>query len=204
MSALFPQSLFNNEKARELCTNVDKLLSTNLDVAAGPYIVAVCKKGGKTKINNKLKGYANVLSLLNKHNINTTTRIKEHKPVKTMADVKEVLDVDVSSMVKSVLVMTKNNSNKSDLSHLYEKLFLIGVPANRKVDFGRVSTILDVSRNKLKMANQIQVEEITGFQVGSIPPFEIHLRNVPRLLLDTSFLELNEIWCGTGKSTDNH
>jgi prolyl-tRNA editing enzyme YbaK/EbsC (Cys-tRNA(Pro) deacylase)/ubiquinone/menaquinone biosynthesis C-methylase UbiE len=201
LSALFPQSLFNNEKARELCTNVDKLLSTNLDIAAGPYIIAVCKKGGKTKTKNKLKGYANVLSLLSRHNINTSTKIKEHKPVKTMADVREVLDVDVSSMIKSVLVTTVNDTNESDLSHLYQNLFLIGVPANRKVDFGRVSTILNVSRNDLKMANQIQVEEITGFQVGSIPPFGLP-KNVP-VLLDTSFLELNEIWCGTGKSTES-
>ncbi len=201
LSALFPQELFINDKTKELCTRVDTLLANNLDIAAGPYIVAVCKKGGRHKKPEILKGYASVLNLLKSHHIDTSVRIKEHGPVKTMEDVKKVLDAEPNAMIKSILVQIKNETNESDLSHLHKNLFLIGLSEDRKLDFSKLATILDVSRKKLEMANQMQVEEITGFQVGSIPPFGLP-KNIP-VILDLKVREQKEIWCGTGKRTES-
>jgi len=201
LSALFPQELFANEKTKELCTRVDTLLANNLDIAAGPYIVAVCKKSGKPEEQEFVKGYASVLKLLKAHHIDTTTRIKEHGPVKTMEDVKKVLNAEPSSMVKSILVQIKNTTEESDFTHLHKNLFLIGITEDRKLDFSKLATILDVSRKNLEMADQIQVEEITGFQVGSIPPFGLP-KNIP-VILDFKVKEQREIWCGTGKTTES-
>lgn len=201
LSALFPQELFANETTTELCTKVDNLLANNLEIAAGPYIVAVCRKSGKLKKQDTAKGYSSVLSLLKTHHIDTAMRIKEHGPVKTMDDVKKVLNAEPRAMVKSILVQIKNNLKEDDYNNLNKSLFLIGVTEDRKLDFSKLATILEISRKKLEMANQIQVEEITGFQVGSIPPFGLP-KNIP-VILDLKIKEQDEIWCGTGKSTES-
>ncbi|MES2766114.1 MAG: class I SAM-dependent methyltransferase [Bacteroidota bacterium] len=44
LSALFPQSLFDNSETRQLCHNLDRLIASNLEIAAGSYIIAVCHK----------------------------------------------------------------------------------------------------------------------------------------------------------------
>jgi prolyl-tRNA editing enzyme YbaK/EbsC (Cys-tRNA(Pro) deacylase) len=199
LSALFPQELFANATTRELCTKVDNLLANNLEIAAGPYIVACCKKSGHSNEPEFIKGYASVLNVLRSHNIDTSIRIKEHGPVKTMDDVKKVLDVEPGSMIKSILVSIKMDESDSDLC--YKNLFLIGVPADRKLDFSKLANLLGVSREVLQMATQMQVEEVAGFTVGSIPPFGLP-KNIP-IILDLSFLHKNEVWCGTGKLTES-
>lgn len=148
LSALFPQELFIHDATKELCTRVDNLLANNLEIAAGPYIVAVCQKSGSHKKIEDEKGYASVLRLLKSHNINCPRRIKEHSPVKTMEDVKKVLDVEPSAMIKSILIQIKNTTGESDFSHLHKNLFLIGVTEDRKLDFSKLSTILGVPRKK--------------------------------------------------------
>lgn len=202
LSALFPQELFENDKTRDLCTKVDNLLANNLEIAAGPYIVAVCKKSGRHDEPEFVKGYASVLNLLKAHNIDHTLRIREHGPVKTMEDVKKVLgDISTNSMVKSILVTINNSDDETDTNYLHKNLFLIGIPSDRMLDFGKLATILNVKRKTLAQATQPQIEEITGFQVGSIPPFGLP-RHIP-VILDTRIQEKQEIWCGTGKSTES-
>lgn len=201
LSALFPQELFANETTRTLCTNVDNLLASNLEIAAGPYIVGVCRKGGHTPKPESIKGYENVLRLLRKHSIDTTMKIKEHGPVRTMEDVKKVLNADPNSMVKSILVTINSDKERSDLGQFYKNLFLIGIPADRKLDFSRLASVLNVPRQSLQMATQVQVDELTGFKVGSIPPFGLP-KNIP-VVIDNRILEKNEVWCGTGKSTES-
>jgi len=200
LSALFPQELFQRKEARDLCTNVDNMLSNNLEIAAGPYIIVVCKKAGNIDKQQPIKGYENVLSLLRTYSIDTTIRIKEHNPVRTMDDVKKVLNVEANTMVKSILITVDNNmdekSPKNDNS-----LFLIGIPSDRKLDFAALATILGISRKRLEMASQSQVEDMTGFKVGSIPPFGLP-KNIP-VIIDLRVLNLKEIWCGTGKSTES-
>ena len=100
LSALFPQELFEHEGTRDLCTRVDELLAKNLEVAAGPYIIAACKKSGRHEEPKFIKGYSAVLALLQSHNIDTNTRVKAHAPVRTMEDVRSVLGEEPSKMLK--------------------------------------------------------------------------------------------------------
>lgn len=41
ISSIFPQQFFNNDRVRQLCLEADLLLAENLDLAGGPFIVAV-------------------------------------------------------------------------------------------------------------------------------------------------------------------
>lgn len=198
LSALFPQSLFANNKARELCTKVDQLLAGNLGIAAGPYIVVVCQRGGAITKTRRLFGYEKVLELLRIHEI--TEDIREHRPVRNMADVKEVLDAPPGQMVKSILLAVDSPKGTSH-GTLDAQLFLIGIPADRKLDMGKVAVVLQQRRELLRFAVQKEVEELTGFKVGSIPPFGLP-RNIP-VILDTLLTTQKTVWCGTGKATES-
>lgn len=198
LSALFPQSLFVDERTRDLCTRVDQLLATNIDIAAGPYIVGVCQKGGTTERSRPIMGYARVLELLRVHEI--SPELREHRPVRTMSDVVEVLDTSPHEMVKSVLIAIEKH--EGDQSHaLSAELFLVGIPADRKLDIGKLAKVLDKRRDDLRLATQMEVEDLTGFQVGSIPPFGLP-KNIP-VILDTGLSIQKRVWCGTGKSTES-
>jgi len=198
LSALFPQSLFQNPSACALCTSVDKLLATNLAIAAGPYIVVACQKGGKALKEKRVTGYERVLELLKFHAI--PLDIREHAPVRTMADVEKVLEAPTCQMVKSILIaaLTKDEPLPEDLS---AELFLIAIPADRELSMGKVAAVLGRSRKRLRFANQREVEALTGFKVGSIPPFGLP-SNVP-VIVDSQLEAHPIVWCGTGKATES-
>jgi len=196
LSALLPQSLFNDERAKKLCNQVDRLLSTNLEIAAGPYIVAVCQKGGVAHRSTPVIGYGRVLELIRFHNV--AEDIREHGPVRTMDDVFEVLPDSHEKMVKSILVAYVEEKER-DIRDA--ELYLIGIPANRKIDMGKVATFIGKKRAYLRFANQIEVEDITGFKVGSIPPFGLPKR-IP-VIIDAKIFENEYVWCGTGKATES-
>ncbi len=44
ISSIFPQQFFNNDRVRQLCLEADLLLADNLELAGGPFIVAVVEK----------------------------------------------------------------------------------------------------------------------------------------------------------------
>jgi hypothetical protein len=45
ISSIFPQQFFENERVRKLCLEADLLLADNMDLAGGPFIVAVVGSG---------------------------------------------------------------------------------------------------------------------------------------------------------------
>lgn len=198
LSALFPQTLFKHSSARDLCSNVDKMLANNIELGAGPYIVAVCQKGGAASKTKPLVGYERVLELLRIHNI--PKDIREHRPVRTMSDVTEVLDAPLGQMVKSILIAMDEGENTSP-DDLNAELFLIAISADRNISIGKVATVLGRPRKKLRFATQIEVEKLTGFEVGSIAPFGLP-RNIP-VILDARLASLDTVWCGTGKATES-
>lgn len=198
LTALFPQALFASEKARALCTKVDQLLAANLDIAAGPYILAVCQKGGATPRRHALLGYERVLELLRNHGIEP--ELRTHAPVTNMAQVQAVLEASPSEMAKSVLVAVDPKDAQAD-GETRAELYLLAIPANRKLDVGSLARLLDKKREQVRFATQVEVEELTGFEVGSIPPFALP-KNVP-VIVDTALAALKKLWCGTGKSTES-
>ena len=201
LTALLPQTMFKSKRARELCTRVDQLLADNTEIAAGPYIVAVCRKGGPRPRQKESLGYARVLQLLAFHQI--PPEIREHRPVRSMDDVRDVLDAQPGEMVKSVLIAADVKSDKKDKDggRLDAELYLVAVPADRKVAMGTLARVLSKKRQQLRFANQMEVEELTGFQVGSIPPFGLP-RKIP-VILDSRLAGLRKVWCGTGKATES-
>ena len=201
LAALFPQELFENEKTRKLCTKVDNLLASNEEIAAGPYIVAVIKKSGQLPTKNKpKKGYERVVELLRIHNINLDRNLKLHNPAYTISDIVHTLNIDLEkeTMVKSILVTStvQYNEKNSDI-----KLYLVGIPAQKRIDFSKLAKILNQPRTRLAMATLPQVEEIAGFSVGSIPPFGLP-KDIP-VILDSTLENQSEVWCGTGKTTES-
>ena len=108
LSELFPQTLFDDERARQLCTNVDTILAANKEVAAGPYIVAVCRKSGHPMKDRVVMGYERVLQVLDIHKI--APDIKEHAPARTMIEVQGVLEAPESSMVKRLIPLAPQRS----------------------------------------------------------------------------------------------
>lgn len=203
LSALFPQSLFSEPGARELCTKVDQILASNLEIAAGPYIIAVCQKGHRIEKVEPRSGYARVLELLTHYNIRQD--IRQHSPVYTMEDVmKELPDINPDEMVKSVLIAAIRKSQEKHL-HIENsappELFLLAIPAMKKADFSKIAKLLCRQRNDIRAATQNEIEDYSGFQVGHIPPFGLP-KNIP-VILDKSLESRGFIWCGTGKSTES-
>jgi ubiquinone/menaquinone biosynthesis C-methylase UbiE/prolyl-tRNA editing enzyme YbaK/EbsC (Cys-tRNA(Pro) deacylase) len=203
LSALFPQSLFADTTARALCTKVDQLLATNIDIGAGPYIVAICQKGRRIDKVEPLSGYAKVLELIKHHNI--PFDIREHAPVLTMDDVRNALhDIDHAHMVKSVLIAAEREK-RHQVPQEFEKsppeLFLLAVPATMKADLSKFCKLIGKHRNEVRQASQSEVEDYTGFQTGNIPPFGLP-RNIP-IIVDLSIAQRNSVWCGTGKATES-
>ncbi|MFJ9901673.1 YbaK/EbsC family protein [Streptomyces sp. NPDC101152] len=196
LSALFPQELFSDSVARKLCTNVDHLLAGNLDIAAGPYIVAVGRREGRPQYKPEVSGYEWVVKLLKRHNV--TLDVRHHGPVKNMEEVEQVIQADRGELIKSILVATSGDPKRDNL---HPQLFLFGIPADRKLDFGRVARYLGKPRRCVTAATQSQVEELTGFTVGSVPPFGMP-KYVP-VILDHRLLGKHKVWCGTGKSTES-
>lgn len=198
LSALFPQAMFQQEKARLLCSKVDELLAPLTDIAAGPYIVCVARKGGQPGGEERITGYRRVLDLLKLHHVPES--IVEHGPVRTMDDVVRVLNAPLSQMAKTVLIAA-SGADEPDPDRLDAELYLFAIPADRKLDLGKVSKVINKPRPILRFATHLEVEALTGFRVGSIPPFG-HPRNVP-VVLDEPLTHFEAIWCGTGKATES-
>lgn len=196
LTALFPQSLFDSPTAQSLCVHVDDSLADNPALRIGPYIVAVVRKRGRISRPLPQLGYRRVLHLLDLHHIDAS-RLVQHQPVRNMGDVQAAFpDVDPGCMIKAILISYAKDSNTQRT-----KLYLMAIPADRRLDFGKVATLLGARRSEISMATAIQVDERTGFSVGSVPPFALPDNVV--VFLDRSLTGLAEIWCGTGKSTES-
>jgi Cys-tRNA(Pro)/Cys-tRNA(Cys) deacylase len=175
---------------------VDELLASNIEIAAGPYIVAICTKKGYLDPPEP-HGYARVIKLL--HQYKLSDDIIEHEPVHTMEDVNRVLSADPAQMVKSVLVAVE--SVDAETNRHSKDLYLVGIPAAKKFDRSKLAKLLGVAYNCIRMATQEEVEDLTGFKIGSIPPFGLPRQAV--VILDDSFLQFQHVWCGTGKATES-
>jgi Cys-tRNA(Pro) deacylase len=65
-----------------------------------------------------------------------------------------------------------------------------------RIDYKRLADHLAISRRRLKLANAEQVVAITGYPVGTVPPFG-HRRPLPTLL-EARVLEQTELYVGGG------
>lgn len=198
LSALMPQELFSNPLAGDLCREVDNVLATNLDIAGGHYIIAVCQKAGKLARPEPSRGYKRAFELISREGL--TGEITRHAPIKTMNDAEEAiskLGVSKEQMLKSVLIARKSlDENQNSNPFAVPQMWLVVTQATRGVDFSKLAKLVNVPRSQLELAKLSLLEDYTGFVVGAIPPFAMP-KNVP-VIFDQRIAKLPYVWCGTG------
>ena len=105
-----------------------------------------------------------------------------HTP--TVSDAARALGVQTDQIIKSLVFMAAGNP-----------LLVISNGLSR-VDGKKLAAYLDVGRKKVKFAAAEQALEITGFIVGSMPPFGHHQRL--RTLVDLAVMDWDAIYGGGG------
>lgn len=108
--------------------------------------------------------------------------LPEHVP--TVEAAARAVDTSVERIVKSVLFL-------ADASAV-----LVIASGTPRVHYKRVADILGLSRKRLKLADALAVLAITGFPVGTVPPFGHKTRL--RTLIDAGVLEQPEVYAGGG------
>ena len=199
LTSLFPNKIFSSKKARELCTLVDKELRLNHEIAGGPYIVAICRKKGKADAEQEPIGYLNIIRLLKDNHINPM--FKDHAPVMSPDDVAIALNIDKQEMVKCILIRKNQIIEQSSVVLSQNIYYAIALQAHRKMDFAKVANVLETKRENIEIATAHEVEDITGFSIGGIPPFG-YPRSI-NVILDTRVQDLKMVYCGTGKRTES-
>ncbi|MBU4311459.1 MAG: methyltransferase domain-containing protein [Desulfobacterales bacterium] len=198
LSSLFPNTIFSSKKARELCTIVDRELRFSEQISGGPYIVAICRKKGRLYTEPEPFGYMNIIRLLKDNHI--IPNVKEHAPVTSPDDVATTLHVEKAELIKSILIRI-NPLTETGSPVRQPKYYTVALQAHRRMDFAKVAHILEVKREQIEIATTHEVEEITGFSIGGIPPFGYpHSINV---ILDNRVKDLDMVYCGTGKRTES-
>lgn len=155
------------------------------------------KKG--SLIPNKTYGYLNIMRLLENNHI--VPNIKVHAPVMSPDDVASVLDVQKLELIKSIIIKIIPITQKDSPIGQQPQYFAVVLQAHRRMDFAKVAYILEVKRDQIKIATAQEVEEITGFSIGGIPPFG-YPRSI-NVILDNRIKELEMVYCGTGKRTES-
>lgn len=199
LSSLFPHSIFESDKAKQLCTIVDRELRLHPGIAGGPYIVAMCRKHGKLAPETEPIGYANIIRLLaNNHVI---PDIKEHKRVYTVHDVAEALNAQLSELIKSVFIEIAPIPDAASFVDRQSRYYAIALQADKKIDTAKLAFFLKVNRNRINFASTDKVEELTGFRIGGIPPFGF--AKTINVIFDDGIRSLDRVYCGTGKGSES-
>ncbi len=105
-------------------------------------------------------------------------------PTPTVEAAAQALSVQPRQIVKSVLFT------------VHDKGLLTISCGDQLIERRVIASLYGVSRKKVKLARPEVVLDLTGFAVGTVPPFG-H-RNQLRTLLDLRVLELDEIFAGGG------
>lgn len=120
---------------------------------------------------------------INTHQVDATILyMAEHTP--TVPDAARALGVAPEQIIKSLVFVVKG-----------EPLLVISNGLTR-VDRRKITTHLGVGRKQIKFANAEQALEITGFVVGSMPPFG-HRQTLPTIV-DRTIPQWDVIYGGGG------
>ncbi len=114
----------------------------------------------------------------------------EHEAVITSEDAAKTRGFELKQGIKSLL-FTDGKGNWA----------IVDVPADRKADQKKVASQMGWSKGATRMATPEEVEEITGCQIGSVPPFG-HKNTIP-ILVDTNVFENTESAFNIGLRTNS-
>lgn len=101
----------------------------------------------------------------------------------------QAVGVQPAQIVKSVLFVVKERENGA-------KPQLVVTNGLSRVNYKALAGYLGVSRRRVRMARAVEVEELTGYAVGTVPPFG-HASPLPTLL-DETVSEQEEVFAGGG------
>jgi Cys-tRNA(Pro)/Cys-tRNA(Cys) deacylase len=103
------------------------------------------------------------------------------KTVKTASQAAQEIGILPENMLKSLLFKNENN------------FFLFLIPSNKKINIDGVNIIL---KTKLIMASKEEVKAKTGYEIGSVTPF--NLKSEMPVYIEQSSLHLQEIGIASG------
>ncbi len=103
---------------------------------------------------------------------------------KTVQEASKELSVDSSEIVKSLIFITEEG-----------KPVLCIVRGDRKVDRKKLKKILGTK--DVKLASPKEVLEITGFEVGGVPP--VGLKGLHKIIIDENIMEKPVVYGGGGE-----
>ena len=126
---------------------------------------------------------ADVAAYLRAHGLaGELVTLPEHVP--TVEAAARAVGAPVERIVKSVLFLADSSP------------VLVIANGTQRVDYKRVADFLHLSRKRLKLADAPTVLAITGFPVGTVPPFGHKTRL--RTLIDAGVLAQPEVYAGGG------
>lgn len=126
---------------------------------------------------------ADLQRFIDEQNIKATIlTMAEHTP--TVPDAARALQVEPEQIIKSLVFMVKG-----------EPILVIN-NGTAKIDQRKIAARFEVGRKKVKFASAEQALEITGYIVGSMPPFG-H-RQTLQTFIDPAIMDLELIYGGGG------
>ncbi|MCL7451956.1 MAG: YbaK/EbsC family protein [Anaerolineae bacterium] len=96
----------------------------------------------------------------------------------------EAVDAPVGSIVKSLIFLADGVP------------LLVLVAGDRRADVKRLRAELGLSKRQLRIARPSEVQELTGFEVGGVPP--VGHATPLRTLVDRSLGRFQDLWAAAG------
>ena len=125
----------------------------------------------------------NLKEFMQKNEINGEILTLE-QPTTTVEEAAEAIHTSVKQIVKSVLFT------------INEEVVLAITCGTQPIERRIIATFFKVGRKKVKLADAETVLRVSGYPIGSMPPFG-HLTPI-RTLLDPSVLESEKVFAGGG------
>jgi Cys-tRNA(Pro) deacylase len=107
----------------------------------------------------------------------------------TVETAASAVGVDPAQILKSVLFVVKEGEDA------FRPLLVVANGLSR-ISYKKLADYLGVSRRQVRIARPGQVKELTGYVVGTVPPFG-H-RQPLRTLLDEGVMDEEEVYAGGG------
>jgi prolyl-tRNA editing enzyme YbaK/EbsC (Cys-tRNA(Pro) deacylase) len=85
---------------------------------------------------------------------------------------------------------------KSLLFLIDDRPIVVIAAGDRNVDHKLLGALFDVGRKKVKFADAATVLEVTGYEIGGVPPIG-HARSLP-VLIDESLSRFQTVWAAAG------
>lgn len=114
----------------------------------------------------------------------------EHEPVITSKDAAKTRGFELKQGIKALLFTDGKNN-----------WVIVDIPADKKGDQKKIASYLGWSKGSTRMATPEEVLEVTGCEIGSVPPFG-HKTSIP-ILVDVLVFENTESAFNIGLRTNS-